>query len=81
MAKAATSLPSKIPTIYTATGAACWASYLINGDASGLRDAERLLADAWREREIGPNCVIVCCSQPYFSWNDDLCTGNRLIVR
>jgi hypothetical protein len=35
MAQAAISLSSKLPHIYIAIGVACWASYLINGDASG----------------------------------------------
>ena len=40
------SLSRRLPNIYIAIGAACWASYLINGDASGLSDDERKLADA-----------------------------------
>ena len=48
-------------------GAACWASYLINGDASGLSDDERQLADAWCERELGPDDAIVDCGEPYFT--------------
>ena len=62
MAQAAISLSSKCPRIYVAIGAACWASYLINGDASGLSEEERALADAWCERELGPNAAIVDCS-------------------
>ena len=65
----------KVLTIYSATGAASWASYLINGDASGLSDEERALADAWRKREVRPNCAIVNYGEPYFSWNYDLVTG------
>jgi len=75
MAKAASTLPSSNPTIYIATGAACWASYLINGDASGLSDEERKLADAWCERELGPNDAIVDCDEPYFTWSYRLYTG------
>ncbi len=36
--------------VSTATGAAYWASYLVNGDASGLNDRERALCDAWQKR-------------------------------
>jgi hypothetical protein len=35
----------------TVTGPACWASYFINGDASGLEPGEQAKADAWLERE------------------------------
>lgn len=35
----------------TVTGPASWASYLINGDASGLSPEEKAQADAWLERE------------------------------
>ena len=34
------------------TGSAYWASYLVNGDASGLDDREIKLADAWCERNF-----------------------------
>ena len=66
MAKATTTLSPRIPTIYSATGAACWASYLINGDVNSITDEERQLADTWYEQKIG-NCVIVDCSKPYLS--------------
>ncbi len=29
----------------------CWASYLINGDASGISAEDKAMADAWIERE------------------------------
>ena len=32
---------------FTLTAPSSWASYLINGDASGIDDAERKAADAW----------------------------------
>jgi hypothetical protein len=72
---ATNSLSRRLPNIYIAIGAACWASYLINGDASGLSDEERALADAWCERELGPNAAIVDCGEPYFTWHYDLHTG------
>ena len=77
MAKANGSLSSKLPSIYLAIGAACWASYLINGDASGLSGDERALADAWCDRELGPNAAIVDCSEPYYSNHYDLHTGDK----
>jgi hypothetical protein len=64
-----------MPRIYVAIGAACWASYLINGDASGLTDEERKLADAWCDRELGHDDAIVDCGEPYFTKHYDLFTG------
>jgi hypothetical protein len=75
MAQATNSLSPSSLSIYVAIGAACWASYLINDDASGLSDEERALADEWYERELGPNDAIVDCGEPYFTWHYDLYTG------
>ena len=75
MAQATNTLSPNVVSIYFATGAACWASYLINGDTSGLSDEERNLADAWCERELGPNDCIVDCGEPYFTWHYKLHTG------
>jgi hypothetical protein len=75
MVEANRSLSPHSPTIYVATGAAHWASYFINGDASGLSDDERKQADAWFERELGPNDAIVDCGEAYFTWHYDLYTG------
>jgi len=77
MAQANHSLSPPLPSIYTAIGAACWASYLINGDASGLSDDERKLADAWCDRELGPNGAVIDCSEPYFTNHYDLFTGDK----
>jgi hypothetical protein len=66
-----------MPRIYVAIGAACWASYLINGDASGLTDDERQLADDWCERELGPNDAIVDCGEPYYTNHYALYTGDK----
>lgn len=46
---------------------ACWASYFINGDASGLSDAEQSEADAWIAENpdldhLSPNCI----GEPFF---------------
>ena len=53
---------------------ATWASYFINGDASGLEDAEIAAADRWLERE-SKGCEffdIVDCGEAYFGrWFDD----------
>jgi hypothetical protein len=72
MAQASSSLS---PSIYLATGSAYWASYLINGDASGLSDEERAQADAWCERELGPNDAVIDCGEPWFTWSYQLYTG------
>jgi hypothetical protein len=46
-----------------------WASYLINGDASGLADADRRACDAWIKREgIGSP---VGCEDVGFYWSHD----------
>lgn len=58
--------------IVNVPGAACWASYFINGDASGITEQERALADAWLTREGGDP---VDCGEPYFSWSFGLHTG------
>lgn len=42
-----------------------WASYLINGDASGLEDGEQAMADAWeKQKDIR---VISAVGEPYFT--------------
>lgn len=64
------------------TGAAYWASYLVNGDASGLEPEEKALADAWLER-LGEGVRVVdverdedgeAC-EARFSWSYGLHTG------
>jgi hypothetical protein len=57
----------------TAKGSAYWASYLINGDASGINPEEQALADAWLEREGGS--VVSCEDEPFFSWFYGFHTG------
>jgi hypothetical protein len=56
-------------------GAAHWASYLINGDASGLTELERIQADAWCDRELEDGEQVVDCGEPYFSWSFGMYTG------
>jgi hypothetical protein len=64
-------------------GSAYWASYLINGDASGLEDKEIALADAWQKR-LAPAYVVDVArdeetgesEDPWFSWSYGLHTGD-----
>lgn len=46
-----------------------WASYLINGDASGLDAGEQATVDAFMAREGNPH--FVDCGEPYFSTLND----------
>lgn len=63
-------------TIRTITGAAYWASYIINGDDSGLKSSEKALCDSWMERELAPGESIVSCDdESRFTWSYDLHTG------
>ncbi len=57
-------------------GAAYWASYIINGDASSLEPAEKALCDAWLQRELEEGEDIVdCAEESHFSWHYGLHTG------
>jgi hypothetical protein len=59
---------TKIETVeYTLS--AYWASYLINGDASGLQPGEQEVIDAWLAKEGNPH--IVDCGEQYFSRHND----------
>lgn len=63
-------------TIRTITGAAYWASYIINGDDSGLEPDEKALCDAWLARELEEGERVVSCGdESRFSWSYDLYTG------
>lgn len=53
----------------TYTLPAYWASYLINGDHSGLSDEDKAECDAFMEKEGNPN--IVDCGEQYFSWHNE----------
>jgi hypothetical protein len=68
-----------MPNITTRTiaGAAYWASYLINGDASGMEDSEIRDCDAWLARELEPNEEIVDCGEAYFSNSYGFHTGTQ----
>ena len=50
------------------TAPASWASYLVNGDDSGLRPGDRARADAWAATLPGP---IVDAEEAGFSWHHD----------
>jgi hypothetical protein len=63
-------------TVTKIIGAAYWAPYLINGDASGMDDDEIALCDAWCARELEGG-EVVDCGEPYFSWSYDLYTGEE----
>lgn len=57
------------------TAPAYWASYLFNGDASGIEDSEAAACDAWLEREAS-GCksfsITDINGESYFgSWFDD----------
>ena len=63
-------------------GSTYWASYLINGDASGISEREQHLANAWLANAGGD---VVDCGDPFFSWSygfhtgDDSCQGGDLV--
>lgn len=54
-------------TGYTAPSA--WASYLINGDASGIDDSERLAADAW-VKSLGFGPPVTCEDAGFVTYHD-----------
>ena len=56
-------------SVVYATAPSCWASYLINGDASGLSVDEIAACDAWIKRE---DCGLpVDCEDDGFHWHHD----------
>jgi hypothetical protein len=58
--------------IYTAQAPAYWASYLINGDASGIEPAEKEAADRWIARQ-NMGSPVSCSDESWFSsWHDAL---------
>lgn len=51
------------------TAPSAWASYLINGDASGIEAEDVAAADAWIERQgVG---LPVSCEDAGFMWRHD----------
>ena len=60
------------------TGAAYWASAIINGDYSGLDARETKVLEDWLTRELAPGESIVDCDEePRFSWSYALHTGDK----
>lgn len=66
-----------------AIGSAYWASYLVNGDSSGLDDREIALCDAWCKRLKPAYVVSVAdCEEtgemedPWFTWSYGFHTGD-----
>ena len=51
---------------------AYWASYLINGDSSGLEESELQTVDSFLQREGEPS--FVDCGEQYFSHSNDATT-------
>ena len=58
----------------TYTAPAAWASALVNGDYSGLDDADTLACRAWQE-SILPARVVSCDGEPRFTWSYRLYGG------
>jgi len=56
-------------TLETATAPSAWASYLINGDASGLDDGEDKLVDAWLE-SLNWGLPCGCEDAGFIHWHD-----------
>ena len=55
--------------VYKLTAPSCWASYLINHDASGLDDWEEADCDNWlRAKGLGWPCD---CEDAGFMWRHD----------
>lgn len=49
---------------------ACWASYLINGDASGISEREKREADQFLDaNDLDP--PVSCSENSWFSWSND----------
>jgi hypothetical protein len=54
--------------VATITAPAYWASYLVNGDSSGLDDHEEALADDWARNQEPWYVVGVTDDEPRFTW-------------
>ncbi|UUV43175.1 hypothetical protein RCCWILLIS_3 [Rhodobacter phage RcCWillis] len=55
--------------VETATAPSAWASYLINGDDSGLDDGESATVDAWVAR-MGWGAPVSCDDAGFLWWHD-----------
>lgn len=49
---------------------AYWASYLINGDSSGISDEEKSQADEWLKEKQLP-APASCSDESWFAWRND----------
>lgn len=58
--------------VSTEIGSATWASYIINGDATGIDDDDRALADAWLEKVSADGGEVVDCGRT----ECDRCNGS-----
>lgn len=54
---------------------AYWASYLINGDSSGIDDDDKAAADRFLQENNLP-APVSCSDESWFSWHND--SGNGL---
>jgi len=54
---------------------AYWATYLMNGDASGIGDEEAARIDRFMAKHY-PHVDVVDCGEPYFSWSFDMYGGD-----
>lgn len=63
---------------HTITFPAHWASAVVNGDESGLDDAEIARMNAWLEDELAGGWYVVSTTEdePRFTWSYDLYGGN-----
>ena len=57
--------------VTTLTAPSHWASYITNGDASGLTAKEKAQCDAWLAAEDAGSCV--SCEDAGFMWRHDAC--------
>lgn len=56
-----------MPKFDTVAGPAHWASYLVNGDASGLEPHDRAMCDAW-QASLDLRIVGIVDAEPWFTW-------------
>lgn len=61
---------------HTITLPTFWASYLINGDASGLSESERLAIEDYLGREEIPRGAFVDVGEARFTWHYQLYGGS-----
>ncbi len=54
---------------------AYWASYLVNGDASGLEDGEQETIDAWLSSQGNIGQCVDVSEDTWFAWRNDSNNG------